>query len=131
MSNIIVLAEDEPVLGQVAQTALEKAGYIVFWRTNGLDAWESIETSHPDLVILDHNMPGLTGGEVLAKTKASPQTRGIPVLMASANADRMSIVASLKAGAADYLVRPFPMPVLVERVNRILAAQGGQLARLA
>jgi|SRR5579862_5598932 len=131
MSNIIVLAEDEPVLGQVAQTALEKAGYIVFWRTNGLDAWESIETSHPDLVILDHNMPGMTGAEVLAKAKASPQTRGIPVLMASANADRMSIVASLKAGAVDYLVKPFPMPVLVERVNRILAAQGGQLARLA
>jgi two-component system, OmpR family, alkaline phosphatase synthesis response regulator PhoP len=120
MFNIIVLAEDEPVIGQVVQVALERAGYIVFWRTNGIDAWDSIQSSTPDLVILDQMMPGLSGLQVLSKMHATAETRRIPVIMATSKGHKSDIVAALKGGAADYLVKPYGMAELVERVHRVL-----------
>jgi DNA-binding response OmpR family regulator len=122
MSHMIVLAEDESVVGEVVQIALERAGYIVFWRKNGLDAWDAIQTSNPDLVILDYNMPTMSGLQVLKNMRGTPRTRNIPVLMATASGLKADIVAAMKGGATDYMVKPYGMAELVERVQRLLSA---------
>src|SRR5436190_23398289 len=69
---------------------------------------------HPDVVILDVSMPGLTGWEVLERIRELGET---PVIMLTANADELDKVRGLRAGADDYITKPFGRQELLARVN--------------
>ena len=123
MSQMIVLVEDDQDIGELVQRELEKAGYLVFWRRNGYDGWDTIVSGRPHLAILDVSLPGLSGLEVLKKMKADAQTRQIPVMMASALGQQQDIVMAIRGGAVDYLVKPFSVADMRERVERVLSTQ--------
>ena len=80
---------------------------------NGQQALEQVEAEKPDLVLLDIMMPILDGFGVLARLKANPATRDIPVIIISAMTDMTSVVRGIKLGAEDYLPKPFE-PVLLQ-----------------
>lgn len=84
---------------------------------NGADALHSVAARHPDLIILDVNMPGMSGFEVCEKLKSSSDTAHIPILMLTALEDVDHRVEGLKLGADDYLIKPFNPRELMERVR--------------
>lgn len=88
--------------------------------TNGLEALESVEEEAPDLILLDIMMPGMDGYEVCEKLKSQEHTRSIPVIFISAMSEIADEVKGFKAGAVDYITKPFSPLVIKHRVAAIL-----------
>jgi len=95
----ILIIDDDAVIGDLEQEVLEREGYGVQRAYSGTEALLLLKNSHPDLILLDLMLPGLSGQEVL------PQLRGIPVIVVSARAAVQDKVELLLGGAADYLTR--------------------------
>ena len=85
--------------------------------TNGPEALARAQDSHPDLIVLDVSMPGMSGFEVVERLKQDPATAAIPVLMLTALADVEHRVMGLKLGADDYLTKPFNPRELMARIS--------------
>ncbi len=111
----ILLVEDEPKLAEQVSRALVRAGHEVRTATDGPSGLNEVCGSRFDLVVLDVNLPGFDGFELLTRIR----TAGIPVrvLMLTARSEVGDRVAGLKAGADDYLTKPFAMEELLARVD--------------
>lgn len=111
----ILLVEDEPHLAGQLVRAMVGAGHLVGTADSGPSALEELTGKRFDLVVLDVNLPGFDGFEVLARIRAA----GIPVrvLMLTARAEVGDRVAGLKAGADDYLTKPFALEELLARID--------------
>ena len=120
MASKILLAEDEEHLGKMVQFKLERAGYQVIWKQDGLTAWDCIRQERPDLIILDVMMPGLDGFQVLERIRAQASTSATPVLMLTAYAQQSQIEQGIQTGASDYMSKPFKPAELLSRVRRLL-----------
>jgi DNA-binding response OmpR family regulator len=112
---VILLVEDEPQLAEQVKRSLVRIGHAVTKVADGLAALDSVTHSHFDLVLLDVNLPGSDGFEVLAKIRAS--CLPVRVMMLTARTEVRDRVAGLKAGADDYLTKPFAMEELLARVE--------------
>lgn len=84
------------------------------------DFFKALEQEHPDLILLDIMLPERDGVSVLKQLKSNPQTKEIPILMATAKGAEYNKVESLDLGADDYLVKPFGMMEMVSRVKAVL-----------
>lgn len=111
----ILLAEDEPQLAEQVRRALIRAGHGVTMAADGPDALKKATGSRCDLVVLDVNLPGYDGFEVLSRIRAARIP--VRVLMLTARSEVGDRVAGLKAGADDYLTKPFAMEELLARVD--------------
>jgi two-component system, OmpR family, response regulator len=122
----LLLAEDDVTLGKHLQQSLKKAGFAVDISQDGVDA-ESLGTTEPyDLIILDLGLPKRTGLEVLNNwRKAGNQ---VPVLILTARGSWQEKVEGFKAGADDYVSKPFQIDELLARVNAILKRSAASLA---
>ena len=111
----IVLVEDEPQLAQHMARSLSSAGHSVRVAGDGPSAIREVGGGRCDLVVLDVNLPGMDGFEVLHRIREG----GLPVrvLMLTARSEVGDRVAGLKAGADDYLTKPFAMEELLARVE--------------
>lgn len=96
------------------------AGHEVAMAADGVEALEAIAEREPDLVILDHSMPRMSGLEVCRQLKANPFTARVPVLMLTAQSGVESKVEGFAAGADDYLAKPFDPRELRARVQAML-----------
>ncbi|NIB41969.1 diguanylate cyclase [Pseudomaricurvus alkylphenolicus] len=119
---------------------LEDDGHQVLSARSGEQCLQITADEHPDLILLDLMMPGMSGTETLTHLQASAESRNIPVIMVSANDDDDSIIDALDVGAYDYVTKPFIYPVLAARMRSALRLQESQrqlreanslLARLA
>ena len=109
----VIVVDDEPVVTHLVNKVLTKAGYQVIELNDSTRALEMVQKESPDLVLLDINMPGLNGFQVLEQIReASP----IPVLMLTASHDIKSVTYSFDIGADDYIEKPFMPGVLAARV---------------
>lgn len=111
----ILLVEDEPQLSELVGRALLQAGHTVGTAADGPSGLEKVTSSRCDLLVLDVNLPGFDGFELLARVRAA----GLPVrvLMLTARSEVGDRVAGLKAGADDYLTKPFALEELLARVE--------------
>lgn len=112
----VLVADDSLVIRAVVRAHLEAKGYVVVEAVDGIDAVERCTATRPDVVLLDIEMPGLDGYQVLASVKAAPALRDIPVVFLTSRSGMDDVVAGLQAGAHDYLRKPFEPPELVARV---------------
>jgi DNA-binding response OmpR family regulator len=119
----ILIADDDPLLCDLITFKLEAAGYDVQVARNGRATLDAARSDPPDMIILDSMMPILTGLEVLRELKGSPETEHVPVIILSARKGQADIVEALRAGAADYLTKPFLPDELTARIERSLAVQ--------
>jgi two-component system, cell cycle response regulator len=117
MTPTILVAEDSVVIRAVLRRYLEDEGYSVIEADNGQAAIDRCHEASPDTVLLDIEMPGLNGHEVLAYLKADPELKNIPVVFLTGKTGTDDIVAGLRAGAQDYLKKPFEVPELIARVG--------------
>jgi two-component system, cell cycle response regulator len=101
MTPTILVAEDSVVIRAVLRRYLEDEGYSVIEADNGQAAIDRCHEASPDTVLLDIEMPGLNGHEVLAYLKADPELKNIPVVFLTGKTGTDDIVAGLRAGAQD------------------------------
>jgi phosphate regulon transcriptional regulator PhoB len=116
----ILVVEDEPDLAELVKYHLEKAGLPARVVGDGKQALDLIVRDQPDLVVLDLMLPGLDGLEVCRRLRASPATRGIPVIMLTAKSEEVDRIVGLEVGADDYVPKPFSPRELVARVKAVL-----------
>jgi type IV pilus assembly protein PilB len=115
----ILLADDDAQMRRLVRTVLEREGFRVLEAEDGLDTLEMIDTQAIDLLLLDHDMPRLTGIGVLEELRARVTTAGLPVIMLTARTDDTETQA-LELGAQDYLTKPVQPRSLVARVRAVI-----------
>jgi len=123
----MVVDDDEEIV-EMTRLILESGGYRVTRALSGEEALKSVSSAQPDLILLDINMPGMDGWEILKMLKVDEETQGIPVAMFSIKFELRDKVQGLKEGAFDYITKPFSYDELLERVDRIfhrLSESGG------
>lgn len=119
MPPTLLIIEDEPELVRVLRSYLEQAGYHVLSALRGDTGLTTWEDKHPDLVILDLNLPGMDGLDVARRIRKN-ETRRTPILMLTARADESDQLTGLELGADDYIPKPFSPRIVVARVNALL-----------
>jgi DNA-binding response OmpR family regulator len=112
----ILIVDDEPFNVDYLEQELDDLGYATVAAVNGQAALDMVRAESPDLILLDIMMPILDGFGVLARLKADPAARDIPVIIISAMTDMASIVRGIQLGAEDYLPKPFEPVLLAARI---------------
>jgi len=107
MSSTILIVDDEYSGRETLQSVLESEGYNLIMAENGPQAIEKAKTFLPDVILLDVMMPGMTGFEVCERIRNDPQVAEIPIIILTALDDRESLLKGLKAGADDFISKPF------------------------
>ena len=113
----ILVVEDEEDIRHLVVELLERAGYRVEEAPDGRAGLRALHASSPDLVVLDVSMPELDGWQVLERIRDLSE---VPVLMLTARGTELERVRGLKAGADDYMTKPFGRQELVARVEALL-----------
>ncbi len=112
-----MVVDDDPQIRRVLRTALVAQGYEVADARNGEEALEKLRDERMDLIILDMNMPGMSGLETCRSIRSSSDTRIIMLTVRDAESDK---VEALDAGADDYITKPFGSPELLARIRAAL-----------
>jgi two-component system alkaline phosphatase synthesis response regulator PhoP len=115
----LLIIEDEPELVRVLRSYLEQAGFTVLTALRGDTGLTTWEDKHPDLVILDLNLPGMDGLDVARRIRQN-ETRRTPIIMLTARADETDQLIGLELGADDYIPKPFSPRIVVARANALL-----------
>ena len=113
----ILIVDDEPQIRRVMLTTLTSHGYTVVEAASGEEALEKLRAERPDLIILDVNMPGISGLETCAEIRTSSD---VPIIMLTIRNSERDKVQALDAGADDYVVKPFGVQELMARIRAAL-----------
>jgi len=122
----ILIVEDDPALGEVLEYNFTQAGFDVELARNGRDALRMAKERVPDLVVLDIMLPEIDGLEVCRRLRSQAPTRKTLVLMLTAKAEETDQVIGFSVGADDYVIKPFSVAVLQERVKALLRRRDDQ-----
>lgn len=117
--STILIVDDEPLGRQTLGDLLANRGYNIAFATNGIEALAKVDELTPDLILLDVMMPGLDGFEVCTRLRAEPLLAEVPIIMLTALDDRDSRLQGIKAGADDFISKPFDHVELRSRVRTI------------
>ncbi len=120
----LLLVEDDEMLGDGIKTVMERRGMSIDWVRDGLSAMKSVKSVHYDVVLLDLNIPWLSGLEVLARLRS--EGNQIPVLVLTARSEVVDRVKALDGGADDYVVKPFDIDELCARIRALHRRHSGQ-----
>lgn len=120
----LLLVEDDPILGSSLKKALEKHAYGVDWVQDGEVAIAALEDLVFHLVVLDINLPKVSGMEVLRSTRKNKST--VPILVLTAADTSLQKVEGLDGGADDYLVKPFDLDELLARLRALMRRRDGR-----
>ena len=120
MTLKILVVVDEPAGRQTVEAILEGLGYDLEFAENGLQALEKARQFLPNVVLLDVMMPGMTGFEVCEEMRKDSRLSGIPVIFLTALDDTQSLLTGLKAGADEYITKPYDPNELRARLIGIM-----------
>ena len=115
----ILIVDDDPDLCYILQTVFEHLGYDSVVAVNGKEAVDLATSQLPDLILMDINLPGMSGIEAMARLRANPDTREIPVIGLSANAMPNDIRHGLAAGFRRYLTKPIRIGEVLEAIDAV------------
>jgi two-component system phosphate regulon response regulator PhoB len=118
--RIVVIADDESSIRLLVHATIESDDFVVMEASNGAEAWALIQQHKPGLVLLDVQMPGRSGLEVLRLIKADPSLKATRVILLTSKAQETDVEMGLMAGADFYLTKPFSPLDLLTRVEEAL-----------
>jgi two-component system response regulator RegX3 len=113
----ILLVEDERSIAEGLKVSLESEGFQVGWAKDGHEALAAWDRTHPDLIVLDLMLPGISGTEVCRTIRTRSD---VPIIMLTARDTEVDRVVGLEIGADDYLTKPFSTRELIARIRAIL-----------
>jgi DNA-binding response OmpR family regulator len=116
----VIIADDDPAIGALLTATLRRAGAACRLARNGVEALALSREVIPDVLILDVNMPGRDGFEVLANLRADQLTQRIPVVLLTARQQETDVLKGFSCGANDYITKPFNPMEVTARVARFL-----------
>jgi DNA-binding response OmpR family regulator len=122
MAQRILIVDDDPLLCNLLEIALEREGYATHKSLSGQNALDYLENEMVELILLDIMMADINGFDVLRSLKANPRLAAIPVVFLTARVDAISEKTGLEIGAVEYLTKPITPEVLIERVQSVLAS---------
>ena len=117
----ILIVDDEPQIRRVLRTTLTSQGYTVVEARSGEEAFELVREDRPDLILLDVNLPGISGLETCREIRSSSD---IPIIMLTVRGSERDKVQALDAGADDYVTKPFGSEELMARIRAGLRRAG-------
>jgi len=116
----ILVVDDMPNMRKTIRNTLKHYKFVnVVGAEDGTMALKKLEKEDFDFVILDWNMPGMNGCEVLKALRGDEKTKNIPVLMITGEADKETIVQAIQGGVNDYLLKPFTAKTLETKIDKI------------
>jgi PAS domain S-box-containing protein len=115
--HTILIVDDNPDILRLLYTYLHFAGFKVYAAESGASALEKAETIQPDVILLDVLMPNMDGFETCRRLAGSEKTKDIPVIFLTALSDTDSKIRGFKAGAVDYVTKPFQNEEVIARVT--------------
>ena len=132
MTDSILLVDDDPASIQLLGRMLANVGQLRF-ATNGEDALRLAHEVAPDLVLLDAEMPGMSGFQILEELKADPVLGNVPVIFVTSHSEPAFELAGFELGAADFIAKPVSAPLVVARVKTQLRVKriADELPRIA
>ncbi len=116
----LLLVDDDPDILGLLKSQLQYEPFEVFTASEGETALTIVHSHKPDLVVLDINMPGLSGLEICRALRADKNTADIPIIILSGRSEEIDRVLGLEFGADDYVTKPFHPPELILRINNVL-----------
>jgi two-component system phosphate regulon response regulator PhoB len=114
---VVLVVDDEKDLRSLLDFNLKQAGYRTLQAATGGEALAQAQRHAPDMILLDLNLPDLSGTEVARRLKADPETREIPIVMLTARGGEADRIAGFELGAEDYVPKPFSVRELILRLN--------------
>jgi DNA-binding response OmpR family regulator len=123
----VLVVDDEADIRELLRQLLERSGHLVREAADGREGLRMLHGWRPHLVVLDVSMPGLDGWTTLERIR---ELTDVPVLMLSARGTEIDKVRGLKAGADDYVTKPFGRQELLARVEALLRRRGGDAAEI-
>ena len=117
---MIWCVDDDNTIRDIEVYTLTQTGFDAKGFADGISMLEALKTEKPELIVLDIMLPGKDGVDVLKEIRSNPETRKIPVIMATAKGTEMDKIQSLDTGADDYLVKPFGVMEMVSRIKAVL-----------
>jgi two-component system chemotaxis response regulator CheY len=120
--NILVV-DDMATMRRIIKNLLTQLGFKNTTEAeDGAVALQKLKKGKFDFVITDWNMPNMTGLQLIEAIRADEELKHLPILMITAEAKKENVIAAIKAGANNYIVKPFPAEVLQEKITKIFAA---------
>ena len=117
----ILIVDDFATMRKVIRNLLKQVGYEnILEAEDGVSALRVLKAQKVDLVISDWNMPNMTGFELLKAVRSDADLGKTPFLMVTAEALQDNVVAAVKAGVSNYIVKPFTAEVLNEKISKIM-----------
>jgi DNA-binding response OmpR family regulator len=117
MNKRVLIVDDEENICELLKLELELDGYVCETALDGTSALAIFEAFHPDLVLLDLMLPGISGIEVCKEIAASSD---VPVIMLTAKSETSDKIAGLEIGADDYITKPFDTRELLARIKALI-----------
>ncbi len=122
----VLIADDDELIAELASEVLIDVGHGCGWVTTAEAAWDLAHKRRPDLLLLDQDLPGMSGITLLRKFRGSPLFYDLPVIMFTAMRGVQDEAQAVYAGAQDYIRKPFDPAALISRVARVLAKIDGR-----
>jgi two-component system chemotaxis response regulator CheY len=117
----ILVVDDFATMRKVIRNLLKQGGFEnVVEAEDGVAALKILQSQKVDFVISDWNMPNMSGLELLKAVRGSDDLKELPFLMVTAEALKDNVVAAVKAGVSNYIVKPFTAEVLTEKIEKIV-----------
>jgi len=120
MSKTILVIEDQEDNRRIMHDLFTSKGYEVIEAVNGIDGVAVAETYHPDLILLDIQLPGIDGYEVTRRIKTNPEIQRIPIIVVTSYALSGDDVKAFEAGCDAYVAKPFSPRDLLAKVREYL-----------
>jgi CheY-like chemotaxis protein len=125
MAENVLVVDDEPFMVRLIQIVLERDGYGMIRAANGGEAVEAARRERPKLIIMDAMMPKMDGLTALRLLKADDCTRGIPVILLTANPNKFTREEAVESGATVFLTKPFSPTQLLSEIRKLMAPGHG------
>lgn len=117
-SGTVLVADDDPAIRKLLRTILTRKGYHVLEASDGRDAVEKVRSLHPDLVVMDWEMPNLDGRDAAAALKGARDTNHVPIVMLTSRSRIEDKVDALGVGVQDFITKPFDFREFMARIDQ-------------
>lgn len=122
----VLLVDDDEFVHKIVARQLDPQDYELSITRDATEALRILRNNAPDLVLLDIVMPGINGLEALRRFRMMPSLARIPFIMLTGKSEGQIVVESLKAGASDFIAKPFDRATLLARIDKLLGTHAGQ-----